>query len=269
MKKLRLKNSIIIIASFLITNAFSGAMASNEHDFPFYSGERMTFHVTWAFIKAGEAVLEVLPTENLDGVNSYHFVFTARTSEFVDIFYKVRDKIDSYTDRNMTHSLLYKKISRGKSQKEATVAFNWEKQQAQYISLDEKKEPISIMPGTFDPLSVFYAFRLYDPSTQKEFSVPLTDGKKIIIGKAKVIKRESVKVAGRYYDTFLVEPELERIGGVFEKSSDSKLQIWITADHMRIPVMIKSKVKVGSFVAELVSFERGYATSPTVQRDGS
>jgi len=31
------------------------------------------------------------------------------------------------------------------------------------------------------------------------------------------------------------------------------MEIWVTADDRRIPVKIKSKVKVGSFVAELIA----------------
>jgi hypothetical protein len=40
---------------------------------------------------------------------------------------------------------------------------------------------------------------------------------------------------------------------VFEKSENAKIQIWVTADKRRMPVKIKSKVLVGSFVGELVS----------------
>jgi hypothetical protein len=50
-----------------------------------------------------------------------------------------------------------------------------------------------------------------------------------------------------------VEPELRYIGGVFEKSKDAELNVWVTADEQRLPVKIKSKVIIGSFVAELIS----------------
>ena len=38
-------------------------------------------------------------------------------------------------------------------------------------------------------------------------------------------------------ETWLVEPELGQIGGVFGKSPGAKLQIWVTADARRLPVM--------------------------------
>jgi len=43
------------------------------------------------------------------------------------------------------------------------------------------------------------------------------------------------------------------VGVVFEKSKNAKIQVWVTADKRRMPVKIKSKVVVGSFVGELVS----------------
>jgi hypothetical protein len=55
--------------------------------------------------------------------------------------------------------------------------------------------------------------------------------------------------------TPLLEPDLEHIGGVFEKSKNAKLMVWVTADEARIPVKVKSEVIVGSFVAELIKVE--------------
>ena len=251
---------MLLFVAFIVINTGSINQAlGGTRDLPFHAGEKMTFQLRWSSIRAGEATIELLPSANINGEDSYHILLKARTSEFVDIFYKVRDKIDSYTDLNMTHSLLYTESHQGKSRKDIAVNFDWEKQQAQYSKTgeSEKKAPISIMPGTFDPLSVFFAFRLNDLKKNNEIIIPATDGKKMALGKINVIKREVIKVGGINYDTFLVEPELGEIGGVFEKSKDAKLQIWVTADNRRIPVRIKSKIIVGSFVAELILYDEG------------
>jgi hypothetical protein len=226
------------------------------HDFPFERGEKLTFEVRWAFIPAAQAVLEILPLETLDGKKAYHFVMTTETNAFADVFYKVRDRFDGYADKSMTHSLLYRKKGSGKHKRDITVTFDWEKREAQYISSDEVREPISILPGSFDPLSVFYAFRLTPLKEGLELQVPVADGRKCVMGKARVIRRETIKVRGVSYDTFFVEPDLEHVGGVFEKSPKASVQIWVTADENQIPVKLKSKVVVGSFVAELVSIEK-------------
>jgi hypothetical protein len=53
------------------------------------------------------------------------------------------------------------------------------------------------------------------------------------------------------------------VGGVFEKSPDARLQLWVTADHRRLPVKLKSKVIVGSFTGELVDMS-GTESQPAV-----
>ena len=251
-----MKSLVIFIAIvFITTLGFAERVTALERTLPFHPGEKLTFQVKWSFIPAGEAVLEILPIETIQGVTSYHFVMIAKTYPFIDLFYKVRDRIDAFTDIGMTHSILYKKQKKGKSKKNVVVTFNWEKQTTQYSNQGKKAKPVVIQPGSFDPLSVFYAFRLYDLKVGTKLQIPVTDGKKSVEGEATVIKRDRITVANRAYDTFLVEPDLKHIGGVFEKSKKAKLEIWVTADTQKIPVKMKSKVIVGSFVAELISAE--------------
>jgi hypothetical protein len=245
----------LILTGLLATLTFSAIADATENRYPFSPGEKLTFQVRWAFIPAGEAVLEIYPIETMNGREVYHFVLTARTYPIVDLFYKVRDRIDAYTDEKMSHSILYKETKEGKRKRKVVVRFNWEKGEAQRSNFGEKIAPVPIKPGTFDPLSVYYALRLHDLKENMELEKPLTDGKKWILGRARVVKREKVTVLSGTYDTYLVEPDLEHIGGVFKKSKNAKLQIWVTADENHIPVKIKSKVAVGSFLGELVSVE--------------
>ena len=243
----------LLAISLLTVFCIPEDIKATERVLPFSPGEKLYFNIRWGFINAGEAVFEVLPTEVINGFQAYHFVMCVKTTPFIDYFYKVRDRIESYTDIEISHSILYKKQKRGKRPKDIVVDFNWEKNEAQYSKSGKRRRPISVLPGSFDPLSVFYAFRLHDFQENAEFEKSVTDGKKCVLGKALVVKREKITAAGKMYDTFLVEPDLQHLEGVFEKSKDAKLKIWVTADKLRLPVRIESKVIVGSFVGELVS----------------
>lgn len=247
------KYIFVVFVSLFVLMTFPLPRIAEAGDLPFSPGEKLTFQVRWAFIPAGEGTIEIHPMETVNGIRSFHFSFTARTYEYIDIFYKVRDRIDAYTDETLTRSLLYRKHQEGKRKRTVTVTFDWEKNQARYVDVNENREPIPILPGSLDPLSVFYAFRLFALHEGLEMQLPVTDGKKCVIGKGKVVKRETVKVKDKSYDTFLVEPDLEHLGGVFEKTRDAKLKVWVTADGTSTPVRIESEVIVGSFVAELVS----------------
>lgn len=72
-----------------------------------------------------------------------------------------------------------------------------------------------------------------------------------------VSARETIKVGGKEYDTYVVEPELNDFGGVFKKSPDATLKIWVTTDELRIPVKVKSVVSVGHFSIEIAKYTPG------------
>lgn len=223
---------------------------------PFQPGEKLVFRLKWSFIPAGEAVLEVLPLEMLNGEPVYHFAMTVTTNSFVDAFYKVRDRIDAYTDVGMTHTVLYKKHQHeGRTRRDVVVTFDWQNNRAQYMTGKGKRDPIAILPGSFDPLSIFYYTRMFNFKEHGEFECPVTDGKKSVIAKATVVKREKIELPGGTYDTYLLEPDLKHVGGVFKKSKHAKIRLWVTADNRKILVKIKSKVVVGSFIGELISAE--------------
>jgi hypothetical protein len=77
--------------------------------------------------------------------------------------------------------------------------------------------------------------------------------------RATVVKREKIEIAGKPYDAFEVVPDMERLerDKVIKKSDTPELRIWFTADARKIPVKIRSKVKVGYFVFELVGANLG------------
>jgi hypothetical protein len=240
----------------LMLLALPAAPAWAEEPPPFSPGEKLTFQLRWGVIPAGEATLEVLPTRVVDAKRAYHFVLTARTNSFLDVFYKVRQRIDAYPDLGLNRSLLYKEVHTvGHRKRDARIVFDWENMEARYINFGEVKKQVALDPGTLDPLSVFYYSRMFDPSRHRVLERPVTDGERCVIGRAAFVDRERLQVQGKTYDTFLIEPELKEVGGVFEKSKDAKIQIWVTSDHRRIPVRLRSKVAIGSFTGDLVSVE--------------
>jgi len=220
----------------------------------FGPGERLTYVLKWEFIHAGTATLAVLPDEIAGGRPVRHFRLTAETNRVLDKIYKVRDRIDAYTDLALNHSVLYRKIQReGRHERDVVVRFDWENQTAVYTNFGNPRDPVSLMPGAFDPLSAFYFVRAADLNINQVIERPVTDGKTCVKGRVAVLAREVIRVNGKDYDTYRISPDIKHVGGVFEKSKNARIELWISADHRHIPVRIKSRVAVGSFVGELVS----------------
>lgn len=223
----------------------------------FKTGESLKYSLGWQFIVAGRATLEVLPQEEIDGQTVQNFKMTARTRSIVDNIYKVRDTLTSKAEHDVSRALAFKKIQReGDEKRNETIRFDWKNREAHYHEeLEDEKRTIPIHENTLDPLSAFYFVRNQPLEVGSVITGPLTDGKKCKIAQIKVVKREEIKVNGTKYDTFKLIPDIKDVGGVFKKSKGASMEIWCTADHRHIPVLLKSKVIVGSFRAELESIE--------------
>ncbi|MBI4634056.1 MAG: DUF3108 domain-containing protein [Deltaproteobacteria bacterium] len=237
----------------------SGGAEAADRKIPFHPGERLTYRATWGVLPAGDLTLEVLPMESMRGVAAYHFAMTTKTNTVIDLVYKVRERQDSYVDEGMTHSILYKKWSEGEHPRDVVVDFNWEKREATRSNFGEKMTPVPLAPGSFDSLALFFVIRLYDLKENRTLEIPITRGDNSITVRATVVKREKIEIAGKPYDAFEVVPDMERLerDKVIKKSDTPELRIWFTTDARKIPVKIRSKVKVGHFVFELVGANLG------------
>ncbi len=251
------KRRIVAIAIISIPIFSSLGWASNADSTAqppaFEVGEELNYSLGWQFIVAGHATLKVLPDEEFNGQKLRSFMMTARTTPVVDHLYKVRDKLSSLTEYDVSRSQGFSKIQReGDTRHDISVEFDWEKLNAFYsetIKGDSRVTPI--LENTLDPLSAFYFVRMQKFDVGSVIKGPMTDGKRCKEAEIKVVARERIKVNGKKYDTFKLVPDIKDIGGVFKKSKNAKIEIWVTADHRHIPVKMKSKVVVGSFVAEL------------------
>jgi hypothetical protein len=243
----------LILILFLHSSSISVSAKVIVRKIPFYPGEELTYDGKWGPIPAGEVTLEVLPKETINGVEAYHFAMSTKTNAAVDLLYKIRERQDSFVDVNMTHSILYKKRTASKHPRDIIVNFDWDKLEATHTNFGEKSPPIRILPGSFDPLALLFILRLQDLKENSVIEIPVTDGHMNIDVKATVSKRDTIAIQGKGYPAFEVTPDMEKLDNVIKKSENPQLTIWYTADEKKIPLRIRSKVGIVSFVFELTS----------------
>ncbi len=247
---------VVIFSGIAALMAVPAASLTPDTSPPFTPGERLVFSLNWQGISAGKAELKILPITTLSGEPAYHFVLTARTNGFIDNFYKVRNRFDGFADMALTRSLFFKRKQReGDFRREVDVHFDWDRSEAQYATQKKTREPIPLADGTFDPLSILFYVRTIPFAEGAEVKRFVTDGRKSVEGTMRVVKKETITVPAGTYETYVVEPDTKDIGGVFNKSDDASLSLWLTTDHRRLPIKIKSKVSVGSFYGELEKAE--------------
>ena len=250
-----LRSTVLLLLLLTCFSGFAHCAAANPQIFPFAPGEKLHYEVYWLGIKAAVATLEVMPMAVMDGKPVWHFAMTAQTTPLVATIYPVSNTIDAWASEDMGRALRYTENKRKRSTtKNISITFDWEANTA-YSVKNGKKRTVELKPGAFDPLSIFYFFRMQELHENLEFSRPVTDRKRCLIAVATVHDRQTVRSGEQLWDSWLVEPDLSQVKNVFEKNPDARLQIWVTADERRIPVMLKSKIAVGSFTAQLVKIE--------------
>jgi Protein of unknown function (DUF3108) len=256
----RLTKSIILVLFPIMFLNFTLISVADKvppgMEIPFQLGEKLTYRGTWGIIPAGELTLEVLPKEIINGIESYHFVMITKTSKLVDLIYKIRERQDSYVDTGMTHSIFYKKKTESQHPRDESINFNWEKLEATYTNFGQSKPPIRVVPGTFDPLALFYALRVQKLKENSVIHIPMTDGNNVSIEvMVNIGKRDVIEIEGKMYDTIEITPNMgmmDKLNKVVKKSDHPQLKVWVTADEKKIPIKIRTKVGIISFDFDLV-----------------
>ena len=250
-----------LLAWFLILAYGSGLFVPasvakiGRKSMPFQVGERLSFNIYWGFLKVGETVMEVLPNTIINGQTVQHFRLKTRTTPFIDWIYKVRSEIEAFTDLNMNRSILYKKKHReANTHRDVVVTFDWENYKAAYVSFGKLEQDTEILPGAFDPLGILYYARTQNFSVTDKFERPVSDGKTCVIGRSSLLKKERIKIHGVFYDTYVIQPEMIGIEGLFEENQDARFTLWFKTDPTRIPVKINIEVFIGNIVCELISY---------------
>jgi hypothetical protein len=252
-----LKASILACAIMM-----GGGLYVSLHDAPeaspggrtrlaFAPGEELNFAVKYGMVRAGDAKLAVEGFEVVDGEPAYRLVSTARSSRFFSTFFKVDDRIESLWSIEKRVPIRFEKhIREGKYSKDESIDFDHQNGVAVYDDNEEKE----ILPGTQDILSAFYYVRTHTLVPGDTIVVPNhTDGKNYPLEVA-VIRKERIKVEAGEFSCIVLEPLL-KTAGLFKQ--EGSLTIWMTDDFRHMPVLMKSKVTVGSIVAELESFRMG------------
>ena len=215
-------------------------------------GERLEFSVGYGVIKAGTAVMEIPEMVKLDGRKCYHIVSTAKSNKFFSVFFKVDDKVESFMDVHGLYSLRYDKhLREGKFRADISMIFDQENHLALYNS---GRDTFEVAEYAQDVLSAFYFVRTQELTVGKSIFVENHTDKKNYPLEVRVLRKERRKVEAGEFDCVVVEPLLKTPGIFKQKGS---LTIWLTDDEVKMPILMKSKVIIGSISTELISYKLG------------
>lgn len=233
----------IFLALALVSTAFAQPKLEGR---PPFLGEKLRFAMSILGATSGELTLSARETQ-LDGKPVYKFELSAISGEFLSKIFLVRDYLASWIDPKTFRSLRFEKHTvEGKRVRDDLIEFDYEKRLAY-----RDGKPIAIEENTLDSLSSIYYIRLLDLDSRDP--IPLTVVSRHLFPLTVVAQgRETVTTPAGTFKTIRVEPQGPE--GLIGKGKS--LTLWLTDDEKKMPVQLKSKLKVGTLMGKLKAVER-------------
>lgn len=237
--------------------AIFGLQSSSSVKYPavsnsaFKTGEWLRYRVTYGFMDAGEAIMEVKSTSKKGNNRSlYHTIGTGRTLGGFNAFYKVRDVYESYIDQKSIMPWFFKRdVNEGGYKINQDYVF----MQHQY-KVSNGTKTFKTPMGVQDMISSFYKARTLNFKNMKkgqEFSFKCFMDDEIYDLKIKYVGDEEIRIRKGRFTCHKFVPVVQT--GRYFKSEDD-VNFWVTADKNKIPILVKAKIPVGTVKLHLVEW---------------
>lgn len=239
-----------IIGGNIIENN-NGDQLPVKQNIAFKAGEILTYRMHYGLINAGEAVLEVKPDLlEVNGRKLYHIVGNGYTTGTTDWFFKVRDRYETYMDKDALLPWYFvRRVDEGGYKFSQDYVFNHYTKKVD-IGNNEKYD---VPSGVQDMVSAFYSARNLDLSNAKEgdiFSVPCFVDKEVWPLKIRYVGKEVIDSDLGEVRCLKFQPIVQK-GRVFKKDED--MTVWISDDKNHIPMRVQANVLVGSIKMDIKS----------------
>ncbi|WP_179333739.1 DUF3108 domain-containing protein [Winogradskyella costae] len=248
---------------FTIILFFVGFQASDvKKESAFQDGEWFKFEMSYSgFVTAGYATLSVNEAK-LDRKPVYHVVGKGWTTGLAKLFFKVKDRYESYFDIETGAPYKFiRKIDEGGHTKDIEINFDHENRIAEVNNKKHNNtKNITTEQDVQDMVSMYYYLR----NNIRTESLKIGDEIKTNMFfdeenygfKLKYLGEETIEVNVNGSDvkvkTIKFRPYV-MAGRVFKE--EESLTLWVSADKNKIPLKIKADLAVGSLRADLVQFK--------------
>jgi len=211
--------------------------------------EKLTYSVSWQFVKVGEATMEIRGFDDIDGRKAYHIYSSAQTKPFFDEVFKVRDTNEAWMDAESKCSLQFvQSIDEGGWTKNESLYFN--QIDNRYIRSDNGSWTMGDTPPYVqDVMTALYYVRTMDLKVGEQYTLNAHSGDLSWPLVVNVLREESIDTPAGTFDCVVVEPHVMENAGIFKATG--QMQVWMTNDEKKIPVFVKVKTPLGSTSAIL------------------
>lgn len=230
----------------------------------FKGGERVTYHAVynWGFIwvNAGDVEFVVDDTTYM-GKPALHLVSKGWTQKKYDWIFKVRDRFESIVHPKTLQPYWFERDTyEGGFETYNRYVFNREQNMLDIISFNSdrpyRQDKLPLQACTFDVVSAIYYCRTldfdkYSPGDKIPIRMAIDNEVFDLFlrykGKEELKMRDGTVFNTIRFSALLVE------GTIFKGGED--LEVWVTDDQNRVPVLVEAKILVGSVKAVITGME--------------
>jgi Protein of unknown function (DUF3108) len=236
-------------------------------------GERLVFSVEFLGFSAGSATLEIPEVVDVGRAKAFRLISESRTNSFFDKLYPVRNRYESFIDTESLCSLRYVENQQERGALRDRISdFDPEKGTASVTRFPVQKrgKPLNTAPAKTeqvpiprfvqDVLSGLYFLRTQDLRVGGEYRVPTISGVKTYELIVHVPRRKTIRTPIGTFQTLELIPELKYDGLFINKGTS---YVYVTDDALKMPVLLKSKIAIGSFRAVLTEKHRSDLVTET------
>ncbi|MGL5682688.1 MAG: DUF3108 domain-containing protein [Marinifilaceae bacterium] len=210
-----------------------------------------TGYYNWGVVWVKAGFVEFKVSRSTKYPNAVELFATGQSIPSRDWIFKVRDTLVShYNPDNYLPYEFIRKAHEGKYHKTFDYTFDYpnNKVHATIHKIDRYKrlDTIQLQPETFDMLSVAWKARTLDFGSFKvDDKIPI----RILLDNdifnlyIRYLGTDTIRINRKKYDCYVFSPLLVK-GDVFVGGETMK--VWISMDENRIPMMVESKILVGS-----------------------
>jgi hypothetical protein len=248
----------VTVLLFMI-NTFASAQDTfrKVENTTFQRGEFIKYRVfydSWVtyWMTAGYGTMEIAPEPvNIDGRETYHITVEGKTARVFNVFYKVHDRFETFVDEEELMPLKFIRYTReGGYKKDDTVFFDHVAKKA--VSTRKTKD---ITAYVQDIVSAFYFVRTWDFDTAEvgdKYYVDFFLDDSLYHSEIIFQGRDWVKSDFGKIRCMRFKPRVA-VGELFQ--DPYPMELWVTDDKNKIPVLMKSAVFIGSVKIELVEYK--------------
>lgn len=219
----------------------------------FQVGEKLRYRITYGFVDAGEATLEVSSTTKKGADRELlHVKGVGKTLGGFSSFFKVEDVYESYIDKKGIFPWFFvRRVDEGGYKISQDYTFHQDKDKVNVGAGKEFKTTVGIQ----DMISSFYYARTLDFKNMKKYDTyefKCFMDNEIFLLKIKYVGDEVIHIRKGKFNCHKFVPVVQT-GRYFKSEND--VNFWITNDANKIPILVRAKIPVGTIKMHLVEWE--------------